>query len=97
MKESHPVELADYASARGIADEPTFKWWVPYTLRKRDVILSAVNKRIRKTTHKYGIEIPTSVEHSYAIDKNDGDTFWYDAIRTEMHNNGIAFNILPTG
>ena len=32
-----------------------FIWWVPYTLRKRDIILSAVNKRIRKTTHKYGI------------------------------------------
>ena len=24
-------------------------------------------------------------------------TFWCNAIRTEMHNNGIAFNILPTG
>ena len=34
MKESHPVEVADFAKARGIADEPAFSWWVPYTLRK---------------------------------------------------------------
>jgi hypothetical protein len=40
MKESHPVEVAEFAKARSIADEPNFLWWVPYTLRKRDVIPS---------------------------------------------------------
>jgi len=55
MKESNPVEVADFARARGIANEPAFAWWVPYTLRKRDVILSAIKSRVRKTTHKYGI------------------------------------------
>ena len=55
MKESHPVEVAEYARARGIADEPAFAWWVPYTLRKRDIIISAVKHRIRKMTHKFGI------------------------------------------
>ena len=58
MKESHPVEVAEYARARGIDKEPAFEWWVPHTLKKRQVILSALKKRIRKTTHKYGIEIP---------------------------------------
>ena len=57
MKESqHPVEVAEYARARGIDKEPAFEWWVPHTLKKRQVILSALKKRIRKTTHKYGIE-----------------------------------------
>ena len=42
MKESHPLEVADFAKAHGIADEPAFSWWVPYTLRKRDVIISKV-------------------------------------------------------
>ena len=32
MKESHPVETAEFAKARKIADEPAFAWWVPYTL-----------------------------------------------------------------
>ena len=42
MKESHPVEVAEYARARGIDKEPAFEWWVPHTLKKRQVILSAL-------------------------------------------------------
>lgn len=30
LKESHPVEVDEYAKARGIADEDEFSWWVPY-------------------------------------------------------------------
>ena len=56
MKEAHPVETAEYARARGISNEPAFAWWVPYTLRKREIILAAEKNRIRKTTHKYGID-----------------------------------------
>ena len=97
MKESHPVEVAEFARARGIADEPAFCWWVPYTLRKRDVILSAVKSRIRKTTHKYGIEMPISIEHAHRIDEANGNTFWRDAIGKEMTNVGIAFEVLEGG
>ena len=32
MKESHPVEVAHFAKARGIVNEPAFSWWVPYML-----------------------------------------------------------------
>ena len=97
LKESHPVEVAEFAKAHDIADEPAFVWWVPYTLRKREVILAAVKHRIRKTTHKYGIEIPTSIEHAYEIDDRNRDHFWRDAIAKEMRNIGIAFEILPEG
>ena len=94
IKESHPIEVAEYARARGIENEPAFAWWVPYTLRKRDVILASVKARIRKTTHKYGIEIPTSLPHAYKIDAENRNTLWRDAIRKEITNIGIAFEIL---
>jgi hypothetical protein len=90
----NPIEVAEYARARGIDNEPAFVWWVPYTLRKRDIILSSVKARIRKTTHKYGIEIPTSLPHAYEIDAENSKTFWQDAIRKEITNIGIAFEIL---
>ena len=64
LKELYPVDLAEYTRTRGILDEAVFIWWVPYTLKKRYIILSTVKRRIRKTTHKYGIEILTSVEHA---------------------------------
>ena len=75
MKESHSIEVAKFAKARGIADEPSFEWWVIYTLRKRYAILAAVKSRIRKTTHKYSIELPKSQAHAYAIDTTNKNTF----------------------
>ena len=43
LKESNLVKIAEYATAVGIADEPAFAWWVPFTLKKRDRIIAAVN------------------------------------------------------
>ena len=43
LKESNPVQVAEYAFTRGLGDEPAFAWWIPYTLGKRDVIVSAIN------------------------------------------------------
>jgi hypothetical protein len=97
MKESHPCETAEFAKARSIADEPAFAWWVPYTLRKRDVILSKIKTRIRRTTHKYGIEIPTSVSHAMEIDRKNGTTFWRDALAKEMTELGVAVELLEDG
>jgi hypothetical protein len=94
MKESHPIETAEFAKARSIADESAFAWWVPYTLRKRDIILSKINARIRKTTHKYGIEIPTSVDNAMEIDRSNNNTFWKDALAKEMTEVGVAFEVL---
>ena len=94
LKESNPIEVAEFSKARGINDEPAFAWWVPCTLRKRDAIISAVTSRARKTSHKYGIELPSSVEHAYEIDVNNGNNFWRKAIEKEMHEVGVAFEIL---
>ena len=92
LKESNPIEVAEFAKARDLESEPAFCWWVPHVLR--DVIISNVTSRARKTTHKYGIEMPTEIEHAKRIDAKNGNTFWIDAIKKEMHDVGIAFEIL---
>ncbi len=94
LKESNPVEAAEYAKARGIDNEPAFAWWVPYTLQKRDVIVSAVTARARKTTHKYGILVPRNVEHAHRLDKENGNDYWAKSLQKEMRNVGAAFDIL---
>ena len=94
LKESNPVEVAEYATARNIANEPAFRWWVPYTLRKRDAIISSVKARTRKTTHKYGIEIPRNIQHAYELDKQNQNDFWAKLIKLEMSNVSVAFEIL---
>jgi hypothetical protein len=94
LKDSNPVDVAKYAKARGIHTEPAFAWWVPYTLRKRYVIISSVQTRARKTSHKYGVEIPTDIRHAHALDKKNGNDVWARALKKEMLNGGIAFEIL---
>jgi hypothetical protein len=36
-KEAYPIQAAEYAVANKLVSEPAFSWWVPYTLRKRDL------------------------------------------------------------
>ena len=94
MKENFPVETAEFSIAKSIGDEPAFAYWVPFTLRKRDRIIAAATGRVRKTTHKYGIEVPTSVAHAKEIDNRNGNRFWQEAIDLEMSNVAVAFEIL---
>ena len=69
---------------------PAFACWVPFTLRKRDRTIAGVNSRVRKSSHKYGIKIPTSVKHAEEIDRKNKNTLWMDAISLEMTNVGAA-------
>ena len=45
LKDSYPVQLAEYAVQAKIHDMPTFAWWVPYTLKKRGVIMSKIKSK----------------------------------------------------
>jgi hypothetical protein len=100
LKESHPIETAEYAVTKGIDLEPAFNWWVPHVLKKHDRIISLVCKRTTrypKRTHKFGIEVPKTVKEALALDLKNGNTLWADAIAKEMKEVRIAFNILPDG
>ena len=97
LKESYPIEVAEYAMAKDIAQEPAFAWWVPYVLKKRKRIIAAVNKRYHKRTHKFGIEIPKTWDDAVRIDKENGNTLWQDAIKKEMKNVQVAFKTLEDG
>ena len=38
LKESQPLQVAEFTLAAGIANEPAFNWWVSWVLKKRDRI-----------------------------------------------------------
>jgi hypothetical protein len=100
LKESHPLETAEYAVTQGIDHKPAFNWWVPHVLKKSDWIISLVHKqttRYLKRTHKFGIEMPKTVKEALDLDRKNGNTLWADAIAKEMKEVCIAFNILPDG
>jgi hypothetical protein len=100
LKESHPIEIAEYAVTKGINLEPAFNWWVPHVLKKRDRIISLVHKwttHYLKRTLKFGIEVPKTVKEALALDRKNGNTLWADAVAKEMKEVRIAFKILPDG
>ena len=97
LKISNPIEVAEYAVAHGLDQQPCFRWWVKKALRKRDRIIKKVKSRYWKRTHKYGIELPHSVEEALAIDRRTGTTFWADAIAKEMKNVRVAFDFPEDG
>jgi hypothetical protein len=101
LKESNPVELAEYAVANKLEEESAFAWWVrPAVLRRRDRILKKVKSRYWAKTHKHGIELPKSVAAALAIDCKTQTDFWTKGMEKEMKNVMPAFefwddNIVP--
>jgi Reverse transcriptase (RNA-dependent DNA polymerase) len=96
LKESYPVEIAEYSVANRISEEPAFAWWVPYVLRKRNCIISKVKQSRSKylqRTHKFGFRIPKSVEEARQIDEENGNNLWWEAILKEMKNVRPAFEV----
>jgi hypothetical protein len=75
LKESNPVEIAEYAIANQIAEEPAFAWWVRSVLRKRERIIAKVKTRYHCRTHKYGVQLPKTVREAMEIDRLTGTTF----------------------
>ena len=93
LKESYPIEVAEYALSCEIDNEPAFRWWVSYVLKKRDRIIAAVKTRYHRTTQKYGFEIPKSVERALQIDAENKNTLWRDALARETKNIRVALDI----
>ena len=53
------MEVAKFASSRGIDDEHTFVWWETFTLRKKDRIVAAVISRTKRVSLQ--VWCPTSI------------------------------------
>jgi hypothetical protein len=85
LKESNPIEVAEYAVANKIDDEPAFAWWVRDVLKRRErTIKKLKTRKVWQEKMKFGIELPRTVQEALEIDHRTGTTFWRDAINKEM-------------
>ena len=94
VKESNPLELAEYVVSNSLQTEPAFAWWAPFVLRQRGRVVKALKKRYFRTTHKFGIELPKTTQEALDIDRRDGNTFWQDAIKKELKATMPAFEFI---
>ena len=97
MKESYQDQIAENDDAKFNAIDTAFLWWVPNIIKKWNVIIAEIKSRLKVATHKYGMEIPSSIEHSILLDSINGDQLWQEYLDKEMQNVSVAFEILPTG
>ena len=93
IKESYPVQVAEYAVSSHISEEPAFAWWSSSVLKKRNRIIAKTKSKYWLRTHKFGIEIPKTVLQARQIDVKCGNTLWWDAICKEMKNVRPAFEV----
>ena len=74
--------------SHGLAKEPTFAWWVPHSLKKRERIISKLRTSKYWRTHKK----PRSIEQAYKLDEENKNTMWQDAVAKEMKHVLPAFS-----
>ena len=95
VKESNPIELAEFAVAHGLHNEPAFAWWVPRVLRKRKHFINKLQKEVKRSNLKFGLVVPKTVREALEIDKKNGNEYWNNAIKKELRNVLVAFHLLP--
>ena len=97
MKETNTVEVAKYAVANRIDEEPAFDWWTKDVLKKRRQLIKLSKSKHIWWGYKFGIHVPTTVDEALRFDKQNENTLWYDVIMKEMKNVRIAFKVKDKG
>jgi len=96
--DASPIKAARYAVANKIADEPAFRWWVPYILEQEKRIIKAVKRRATKkrTTEKFGVELPkpNDVRRALKIDEETSTSHWRDTLTKEAKTVLPALKVL---
>ena len=98
VKSSNPLELAEYAIANKINEEPAFAWWIPTVLRTRKRMISRLktHHKIRKRS-KFGVSIPETLEEARKMDLENGNNLWEVATKKEIDKVKVAFALQDDG
>ena len=93
LKDSNPIEVAEYAVANQIDHKPAFAWWVNTVLSQQQRIISKVQKKYWRTTHKYGIKLPHTAIEALKIDVKTNTNHWSRAIEKELSKVKVAWKV----
>ena len=92
LKESFPLQAIEYATGHQLLKEPAFAWWVPqFQSTKQRIISKLGTTKYWRIQEKLGIKVPKTIEQAYALDRENGNTLWQDAIAKEMRHVLPAF------
>jgi hypothetical protein len=88
IAKSDPVTLAVYAKEHDLLDQPGWKCFRKIA-RCAKVLKRMINASKRKQNYnairyKFGVRIPRNVKEAKMLDKQNGNTYWQDAIALEL-------------
>ena len=69
MKNSYPVQMAEYAVHQRIAGRQYFAWWIQHVLEKHNHIIGYLKSKYWIRTHKFSANIPKLVQEANAFDE----------------------------
>ena len=78
------METSVYDDANNLLSEPAIKWWDIKVLKNKDRIISRVESHYWRTSHKFGIDLPHSVDEAYFLNEENRNTFWWYAIGKKL-------------
>ncbi len=79
--------MVDYASTCKLQTHPDWKWTKCYLDKPKDLMSlckTYTTKLQQAPKFQFGIEVPCSLKHAFELDAQNGDTYWQDAIQTEL-------------
>ena len=84
-----PVFLANYAKQNGLLEAPGWKFLrhIARQAKKLQHMLyqSRCQSKHNAIQYKFGVRIPRDVKEAYELDRQNGNTFWADAIQCELN------------
>ena len=96
LKDSNPIKVAEYIIRNGLQEDPVFCWWVHNVLHKQLCVISKLKKHYARMTHKFGVELPHSIQAAFNIDKKTGTDYWFKVIRHELEKLQVVLEIDDT-
>ena len=88
--------MAEYDTASGVEEKPTFSWWVLSSLKFRKVMVCKEAMIVRINT-KFGIDIPNTYDEAIELDRINNNTYCQDAIKKEMKKSEVAYKFIDNG
>ena len=90
MAKQDSVTLARYAYDNGLLNEPGWKFLRRTAKRQRflNAIINSVKRRNdpNQVKYKFGVRVPRTFSEAMVHDKENGNTFWADAVRVNSTN-----------
>ena len=82
-----PVTCAVYAKEHGLLNEPGWKQFKKYACKAKTLQRLVNNlkraQQFGQIVYKYGVRMPRNEKEAISLDRENGNTYWQDAIAEE--------------